>query len=110
MLVRTYNQARGVEIALESLIGESNLKINSYPYRNGRERGFCFHNRKSGRSVFVAEARSSDQIILVCSDRDINEWCEIEEHEYNSRSTVDFGKFMEAAEKIVEYLAAGAEI
>lgn len=110
MLNRTYNQARGVEIALETLIGQEDLKLDSYPYCNGRERGFCFVDHNSNRSVFVAEARNSDEIILVCSDRGINEWCNIKEEEYNDRSTVDFGNFMGAAHKIIGYLADGDEI
>ncbi len=105
-LYRTYLQASIVETLIEIKSDGYEGVIYSYPWLNGREKGFVFsvicEPTISPIAVFVAEHRSSDNLTITVGK--YNDWGLITDEEYNAREFFPYGSYEEVANRVLEIL------
>ena len=104
MLYRSYIEASIVEHILETMLKDNDVTVFSYPWLNGREKGFTFSvlNWENPVYVFVAECRNSDSLTVTIGKYDA--WDMITDEEYNKREYFDYGSYAEVADRVLEIL------
>lgn len=106
-LHRTYKEAAIVEKIIEARLSEEDPIVYSYPWLNGREKGFCF-TTLTAPCVFVAEHRNSDDLTITIGK--YSEWDFITDEEYKKREFFPYKSYNGVADRVLEILGVGNEV